>query len=176
MAQFDKVYEIAADNYGLITFAEARKAGVTGGELNRFVTDGRLERIGLGVYKLTKYIPVHNDPYAEAVALVGAGAYLFGESVIAMHGLAPTNPARVTVATPQRIRKRLPASIRVVNRKGSDSPTQYEGIPSQSIPDAILACRSTIMNERLEDAVRNARRNGLITENEKKYLLRKLRK
>ena len=83
MTQFDKIYEVAADNYGLVTYAEACEEGVTGAELHRYVKDGRLKRIGLGLYKLTRYIPTINDPYAEAVALVGTGAYLYGESVIA---------------------------------------------------------------------------------------------
>ena len=32
MTHFDDIYEVAADNYGLVTFAEAREAGTTGGE------------------------------------------------------------------------------------------------------------------------------------------------
>jgi hypothetical protein len=29
MARFDDIYEIAADNYGLVTFSQAQDAGVT---------------------------------------------------------------------------------------------------------------------------------------------------
>jgi len=174
MTQFDKIYEIAADNYGLVTFAEAREEGITGGELHRYVKDERLERIGFGLYKLTRYIPTANDYYAEAVARVGADAYLYGESVIAMHRLAPTNPARVIVATPRRVRKALPSPIQVVHPKNDDPPTQYEGIPSQSIANAIRAARSSIMVERLRDATRNARREGLISRYDETTLLKEL--
>ena len=52
MTHFDDIYEIAADNYGLVTFAEAREAGATGGELGRWVAQGRLERRGRGTYRL----------------------------------------------------------------------------------------------------------------------------
>jgi len=176
MPFYDDIYEIAADNYGLVTSNEAKAMGVSDKEMSRLASDGRLIRLGRGLYRIKHYSPTTNDPYAEAVALVGTGAYLFGESVIAMHGLAPTNPARITVATSRRVRKKLPSSIRVIRRKEEDTLTQYEGIPSQNIPDAILACRSTIMTDRLEDAVRNARRNGLITEDENKNLLRELGK
>ena len=176
MALYDDIYEIAADNYGLITSGEARTIGVSDKEMSRLASDGRLMRLGHGLYRIKHYSPTPNDPYAEAVALVGPDAYLFGESVIAMHRLAPTNPARITVATPRRVRKKLSSSIRIVQRKEKDSPTQYEGISSQSIPDAILASRGTIMIDRLKDAVRNARRNGLIMEDEKEILLEKLSK
>jgi predicted transcriptional regulator of viral defense system len=105
MARFDDIYEIAADNYGLVTFAEALEAGVTSVELRRFVIDGRLERLGQGVYKLTKYISTVYDQYAEAVALVGPSSYIQGESVLAMHNLALVNPLRTSVATPKRTRR-----------------------------------------------------------------------
>lgn len=89
MAHFDDIYELAADNYGLITSAEAKNLGVAKSELNRWVGMGRLLKRGQGVYKLVRYAPTEYDRYAEAVALVGDGSFLFGEAVLAMHGLGP---------------------------------------------------------------------------------------
>jgi len=174
MALYDNIYEIAADNYGLISSSEAKLIGVSDKEISRLARDGRLIRIGHGLYRIKHYSPSPNDPYAEAVALAGVDAYLFGESVISMHGLAPTNPANITVATPHRIRKKMPSSIRVIRRKHVESPTEYEGIPSQSIVEAIRAARQTIMASRLEEATRNARREGLITKSEESILLGEL--
>ena len=81
MTHFDDIYEIAADNYGLVTFAEAREAGATGGELGRWVAQGRLERRGRGTYRLVRRTPTPYDRYAEAVALVGPGSVVWGDSV-----------------------------------------------------------------------------------------------
>ena len=78
MAHFDDIYELAADNYGLITSAEAKNLGVAKSELNRWVGMGRLLKRGQGVYKLVRYVPTEYDRYAEAVALVGDGSFLFG--------------------------------------------------------------------------------------------------
>jgi len=169
MTYFDDIYELAVDNYGLITSAKAKRLGVSDKEMNALTKRGRLARRGHGVYKLTRYVPTQNDAYAEAVALVGTGAYLYGESVIAMLGLAPTSPARVFVATPARIRKKLPDHIVLV--KANDNVTYYEGIPSQSLTDAIAACKKTMMPERLEEATREARRQGYITEKQRDELL-----
>ncbi|MCL2438849.1 MAG: hypothetical protein FWC99_07255 [Coriobacteriia bacterium] len=174
MALYDEIYEIAADNYGLITSREAKMVGASDKEMSRLTGDGRLTRLGYGVYRIKHYTPTPHDPYAEAVALVGPKAYLFGESVIAMHGLAPTNPARITVATPVRTRKTLPSSIKVIHRKDKDVHAQYEGIPSQSIADAIRTARNTMMVDRLKDATENARREGLITGLEETALLKEL--
>lgn len=165
MSHFDDIYEVAADNYGLVTSAQARDLGVTKPELSRWVANGRLERRGRGVYRLAKYIPTDLDPYAEAVALVGDGSFLMGEAVLAMHGLALVNPRRITVGTPERIRKSIPEWISPATVKGK-TVTQYEGIPSQTIAEAILDCRDSVMRERLQGAAEEARERGLITKAE----------
>ena len=170
MTIYDNIYEIAADNYGLVTSAEAKEAGASDKELSRIAKDGRLTRVGYGVYRVKHWVPTELDPYAEAVALVGPGAYLYGESVIAMHALAPTNPARIHVATPNRVRRSLPSSIKVVRRPDCGDAAEYEGIPSQAIPAAIRSCRGTMMTERLIDAARRARELGLIRAEEEAAL------
>lgn len=162
MKHFDYIYEIAADNYGLVTAADAKRAGITGVELNRWTRDGRLDRLGQGVYKLVHHAPTDFDRYAEACVLVGPGAYLYGESVLAMHGLALVNPSCLSVAVKKRVRKTLPGWIRIV--KGDASvPGYIEGIPSQSVADAIRSCRGSVMDDRLKQAVEEAREAGLVS-------------
>jgi len=175
MTFYDDIYETASDNYGLLTAAEARKMGISRKEISRLTKDGRLRRLGYGVYKIKHYTPTPLDAYAEAVALVGPDAYLFGESVLAMHGLAPTNPARILVATPARIRRTLlPLHIACTRQKPESELAYYEGIPAQSIPHAILSARKTIMTDRLRNAVAEARRQGLVTEEEEASLQKEL--
>ena len=173
MAHFDDIYELAADNYGLITSAEAKNLGVAKSELNRWVGMGRLLKRGHGVYKLVRYVPTEYDRYAEAVALVGDGSFLFGEAVLAMHGLALANPRRISVGTTKRVRRELPEWVQPVTVSGK-TVTSYEGIPSQSLAEAILECRGMVMGERLKSAVEDARREGLITKDEFEHLRKEL--
>lgn len=77
-----------------------------------------------------------SDTYAWAVMSVGPDALLFGESIIAMLGLAPTNPTRMFVATPRRTRRKLPNSIKVEWLRGIKPTATYNGIPCQSAQDA----------------------------------------
>lgn len=163
MTKFDNIYEIAADNYGLVTAAQASLEGVKTSEIARYAQRGWLEKIGRGLYRVARYIPTPYDSYAESVALVGPEAYLFGESVIAMHNLAPTNPKTVWVASPKRVRKKLPGRVSLVKEQDGKSATFYEGIPSQSVYDAILSCKGKLMTERLLQASENAHEQGLIT-------------
>ena len=175
MTHYDMIYDQAADNYGFITSAEARVLGVPNISLVKMASRGKLNKVGHGVYRLTRYFPTAFDKYAEAIARVGHGAYIYGESVLAMHDLALVNPRTITVATPARIRKKLPPYITIVPATDKTEITQYECVPSQSVADAIRTCRPVVMNERLLPAIEEARRRGLVTEREAKALTKELK-
>jgi len=174
MTHYQDIYEVAADNYGIITSAQAKELGIVDKEMSAIAARGRIYRIGYGVYRITDYIPVPNDPYADAVALVGDESYLYGESVIAMHSLAPTNPTYIYVATPRRVRKKLPGYLKVVNGKDGYKSTEYEGIRSQTIADAIRTCKASMMPSRLLKAVSRARAEGYLTKSEAEVLRKEL--
>lgn len=167
MTYYDDIYEHAVDNYYLISTRDAKQIGVPSVELAKLAQRGKLEHISHGLYRLARYVPHQNDPYAISVARVGDDAYLYGESVIAMLGFAPTNPARLFVATPRRYRGEKPDGLVVVVRNGEDDTTAYEGVPSQEIGAAIVACLGKMMPERLRDAAERAREEGYLTR--KKY-------
>lgn len=175
MNTYDKIYENAADNYGLITSDGAQCIGIPNIELVKLAHRGKLIRLGHGLYRLARYIPTPLDAFAEAVMMVGPYAYLYGESVLALHGLIPTNPLYIHVATPVRMRKKLPEYIHVIRIHVQEIKVYYEGIPSQSAANAIRTCVGSIMNERLIDALHEARRLGIITAIEKKVLTKEIK-
>lgn len=174
MTYHQQIFDIAADNYGIVTSAQAKKEGISDKEMSAIVSRGRIRRLGRGVYKIVNYISVKNAPYAETVALVGPGAYLYGESALALLGLASANPARIIVATLKRVRKALPKRIRVEPVPAGTEPAYYEGIPCESVADAIGSRRSHLMPSRLEDAVCETRCQGYLMEAEKREPLTEL--
>ena len=174
MTKFENIiYGIAAGNFGIVTSAEARAAGVTNNELVQYARRGRIERVGQGVYRLALRIPEPNDAYALAVALVGPGAYLYGEAVLGMLGLCPTNPAYIHVATPNRVRRALPGYVRLVRTPSEEAGATYDGIPCQRAADAIRAA-SHMPPERLADAADRGREEGYITRAEHGELVAEL--
>jgi len=82
MTYYDRLFEIAADNHGIVTSAMAFAAGIPRKELVRLAHAGKLEHVGHGVYRYDKWINEEWDGYAEAVAIVGKDAYLWGQSVL----------------------------------------------------------------------------------------------
>jgi len=175
MANYDVIYEFAADNYGLITSLKASELGIPNIELVKLSHRGRLIHIGHGVYKIKYYVPTVYDKYAEAIALTGNNTSLYGESVLAMHGLGLVNPAYIFIASQKKIRKNLPAFIKVIYPEENFNKVLYEGISSQSVFDAIMVCKNTVMSDRLKDAVKEAKKMGLITEEEEKQIRKELK-
>ena len=174
MSLYDDIYEVAADNYGLVTTAEVVELGGKTKDIARFVKDGRLSKVGRGVYRIAHHVPTRYDAYAESVVLVGSDAYLFGESVLALCELVPTNPYRMFVATPKRVRKSLPDGIVVIQRAEQREVDSIEGIPSQTVVSAIRSCKGIVMESRLADAARRASELGYISASETTELLKDL--
>lgn len=163
MSIYDDIYEIAVDNHYLITTEEAAQIGIPAIELVKLAHRGKLESINRGLYRLARYVPSETDSYAIAVARFGKDAYLYGESVIAMLGLAPTSPDYIYVAMPKRTRKSIPESIRLQKASENDKITVYDGIPCQTVACAIESARATMMDNRLQDAANKAREEGYLT-------------
>lgn len=174
MTHYEVLYDIAADNYGIVTAREAKMEGISDKEMSAITSRGRIRRLGYGVYKIVDYIPVENDCYAEAVALAGEDAYLFGESVLGMLKLAPTNPARIYVGSPRRVRRTLPKHIRIIHTPKEAASADYEGIASESVADAIHSCRGHMMNDRLLAAAAEARRLGYLNHEEEDRLIKEI--
>ena len=166
MTHYDDIYEVAADGHGIVTTAQADEVGVTTGEMSRWCSEGKLVRRGHGVYKLVRWVPTPYDEYAEAVALAGGSGFLWGESVLSMHGLAFVDPQAVTVATTKRVRRKLPAWVKLVPAPQDEQIVFYEGRPSQRVAAAIKSCEGTVMPARLADAAKQAHGEGLITADE----------
>ena len=90
---YEQIYDEAIGNNGIITARHARELGIPAIALVKLCKRGRLTRIGHGVYRIDKFFPQETDLYAAAVARVGEGAYVIGESVIGYYKLCPTHEA-----------------------------------------------------------------------------------
>lgn len=162
----DIVRELARDHYGFVTTRRAADAGVPPVELPKLAARGGLENVAYGLYRVPDIPPTAYDQFAEALLRAGEGAYLHGESVLALFGLADVNPGRVKVAVRRRARPKLPSFMQLTLVKGDVSTTTYEGLDAQPVADAILECRGSIETARLMEAAKEARKEGLLTTTE----------
>jgi predicted transcriptional regulator of viral defense system len=167
--------ELAFDTHGVIRTRAAEDAGVPAVEVRKLAARGALTRLGHGVYRMNEAPAGLLDEFAEAVALVGQDAVLANEAVLAALDLAPVNLLRIPVATTRRIRAALPETVEVVDQDVPDRDREdIDGIPAMSVPAALLACRGSVMRERLEEAARKAERRGIISKAQKRRIHKEL--
>lgn len=159
----DIVREVALDHYGYVTTRDAAQAGVPAVELPKLAARGGLESVAYGLYRVPDVPPTRFDQVAEMLLRAGEGAYLHGESVLALFGLADVNPRQIKVAVRRRTRPKLPAFVELTQVRGAVRTTLYEGLESQYVADALLECRGRIEMERLLVAAKQARTEGLLT-------------
>ena len=165
MAKIDHIYD-EVDDFGLITSAEAARLGMSNAELVQQARMGKLVRVARGVYRMPVWPFQPEAPYAIAVKATGEGACLYGESVVALLGLAPTDPAKMWVATPKRTRRDLGPGVRTVRTEGIRAE-RIEGVPCQPVADAIVSAVASMGTVRALEAADVALARGYITDKEK---------
>ncbi|MBI1352120.1 MAG: hypothetical protein GC156_13520 [Actinomycetales bacterium] len=164
---------LAFDHHGIVTTGQAAAAGVPAVEVRKLAARGALTRVGHGVYRMDEAPTTSLTPFAQALALVGPGARLVDESVLAVHDLALVNPRTIKVGTDRRIREKLPASIEIVPMAGGD--VEYvDGLPTMPLGEALVACRGRVMRDRLVEATRVAVARDLLDDNDATDVLERL--
>ena len=164
MTKLQNIYD-AVDDYGLITSAEAAVLGMSNAEMVQQEAKGRFVRVGRGVYRMPVWPFQEQAPYAIAVKAAGVDAYLYGESVIALLGLAPTDPSKMWLGTPKRVRRNLGNGVRLI-QDDTLKPIYLEGIACQPVAQALRAAAATLGAVRAMQAARNACEQGYITKQE----------
>lgn len=175
MSYRQELRELAHDSHGIVTLRDAAAAGVPAVEVRKLASRGALTRLGQGVYRMEEAPADRLTEFAMAVALVGGDAVLADESVLAAHDLAQVNLRRIRVATSERVRRRLPPTIKVVARAVPvDQRTELDGVPAMTLTAAIRASQGRVMSSRLVDAARQADIRGLIDHHDAEAIKREL--
>lgn len=170
--QWDIVlYEIAENQAGYFTAAQARAAGLHQVRLVQLAQQGAIERVSRGVYRFTRFPISPLGHYMEAVLwpqvrrpdVVGVISH---ESALAIHELSDVNPARihVTLPTSVRIRREVPKRLALHHADlAAEDVETVEGVPvttpARSIRDAHA---SHLGNELVSQAIADGRRSGTL--------------
>jgi predicted transcriptional regulator of viral defense system len=167
---FTAVYEIAADQFGYLTAAQARDAGVDPMALVMMERRQTLERVSRGVYRLVQFPHGPLAEYMEATLWpVGTTGVISHQSVLALYGVSDVNPGKIhlTLPTSYRVRRRVPDRLKLHHAElGDDDRTLFEGIPVTTMARSIRDCRPVLGEDLLRQALADAERNGLLSRRE----------
>ncbi len=166
------LYELAEQQTGYFTAAQAREAGLHQVRLAQLHRGGDIERVTRGVYRLTRYPISPLGPYTEAalwpqVRRPDARGVISHESALAIYGLSDASPAKVHLILPTDFRIRRVVPKRMVLHYADLKPgdVQYvEGVPvttaARSIRDAHAAHLGPAL---VRQAINDGRRTGHLT-------------
>ncbi len=178
--EYDKVLDLAADQFGYVTTAQARARGVKSDTLRKMAERGTLERVSWGVYRLPTFPSSLYAEYMEASLWPAGGApgVISHESALTVRGLSDINPSAVHITVPMdfRIRRGVPAHLVVHHAELSDDEVAvFEGIPTTTVRRTIEDChRAHLGPALLRQALDDAQREGHLNPNEVTELKRQI--
>ncbi len=166
VTKLERLREVALDQHGFVTTAQALEEGVSHAEMSTMVARDRLERVVHGVYRVPQVAETEFDQYQLAVLWTGASeACLSHETALSAWEVSDINPDRIhlTVARRRRIR-RAGGELYVVHHQDLDARqvTRWQGIPTANVPTAIVQCIASgvptyLIRQALERAGRTSR-------------------
>jgi predicted transcriptional regulator of viral defense system len=167
-SEYEKVLELATDQYGYITTSQAREGGVSADTLRKMAERGTLERVSWGVYRVPTFPP---SPYAEYMEAslwpAGVRGVISHQSALALRELSDVSPSAIHITVPDdfRIRRDVPAHLTVHHAKLTDGEvTLFEGIPCTSVARTIEDChRAHVGPALLRQALEDAERDGFLS-------------
>ena len=182
-SRFDELVALADEHDGLLTAEQAREAGVTDSVLTRLVQRGRFERTARGVFRIPYFLPDRFSQYREAVLSVKANrgpndAALSHTTALAVYGISDVNPSLIHLTVPRsaRLRRQMPKGV-VLHREdlAPEDVAVEEGIPITTISRTVIdLLHSGGRIDLIRQAISDARRDGLIRNDEAKQLRRRV--
>lgn len=147
LTYLERLREIALDQHGFVTAAQAVADGIPKTELPKLAARGRIERVAHGLYRIPQVPEAPHDNWALAVLWTGAEeACLSHETALAAWDVSDVNPDRIHLTVARNRRLRRAGGERYVIHHQDLLPTQrtwWEGIPITDLPTTLTDCIAT---------------------------------
>ncbi|HEY0037561.1 MAG TPA: type IV toxin-antitoxin system AbiEi family antitoxin domain-containing protein [Longimicrobium sp.] len=165
---YNRLFEIAADQHGYLTTAQARAEGIRPGTLTAMARRGTIERVSHGVYRLVQFPFREGAAYMEASLWpVGVRGVISHESALALYEISDVNPSKIHVTVPGvfRVRRRTPDHL-VIHHADlrDDEIDRVDSVAVTTAERTIRDCSAAQLGpEIVRQAIGDAQRNGLLT-------------
>lgn len=154
----ERLAELAADQYGIVTGVQLVKLGYSASAISRAEASGRLHRIHREVFAVGHPGPPPHGRCLAAVFARGEGALLSYRSAGWLWGLEPALEQPIEVSVRWRGHGRSPLHLHHCPALRPEDTDSNEGIPVTAVPRTLLDIASVVPRWRLERAVERAER------------------
>lgn len=174
------IYEIAEDQMGYVTSAQAEAAGIHPVLLVQLARRGRLQRVSRGVYRIVEFPAQPLEQYMHATLWPhGRRGVLSHETALSLYEISDIDPPKVHITIPAgvRVQREIPAHL--VVHQASLAPadiTRLEGMPITTPERTIRDCLAEhVGSALLSPAIAHARQIGMLDAPTAKRLVAELR-
>ncbi len=164
---WDSLFDVAQAQAGYFTTKQAAHAGYSP-QLLAYHRDNRVERVRRGIYRLVHF-PASDHEDLVVLWLWSEQEGVFShETALALHDLSDILPSRIHLTLPEswrRRRLRIPSGLVLYFADiGNADRSSFEAVPVTGPWRTLTDCIETHVEPRLvEQAIRQARRRGLIS-------------
>lgn len=174
-----RIYDLAAEQNGYVTAAQARRAGISVQSIHNMAARGTLEHVSHGVYRLVQFPGSAMDPYVEACLWPSpVQGVISHETALSIYGMSDANPARIHLSVPRtwRQRRNIPKRL-VLHRVDLDANDVniHEGVRLTTPERTIRDCHAAHLGPALiRQAILDGRRAGYLRVRQAQRLEREL--
>jgi predicted transcriptional regulator of viral defense system len=164
MPDHNALYQIAEQQAGYFSAAQARQAGFSRSLLSYHLGTGRFERVRPRVYRLVQFpASPHEDLYV-AWLQAGPDAVISHDSALALYDLSDLLPHQIQVTVPRTASRRRRGLRLHTKRLDPEDVTRYEGLPVTTVVRTLVDVTAAgLADEQVRQATWEALRRGLVS-------------
>ena len=164
MPDHEALYQIAEQQGGYFSAAQAREAGFSYSLLSYHMHNGRFERVRPRVYRLVRFPASSYEDLHVAALQAGPEAVISHDSALALYDLSDRLPDQVHVTIPRTGSRRRPELKLHTNQLKPEDATSYEGLPVTTVSRTLVdVATAGLAEEQVRQAIREALHRGLDT-------------
>jgi predicted transcriptional regulator of viral defense system len=164
MPDHEALYQIAEQQGGYFSAAQAREAGFSYSLLSYHVRNSRFERVRPRVYRLVRFPASPHEDLHVASLQAGPEAVISHDSALALYDLSDRLPDQVHVTIPRTASRRRPGLRLHTNQLEPEDVTRYEGLPVTAVSRTLVdVATAGLAEEQVCQAIREALRRGLVS-------------
>ena len=164
MPDHNAIYQIAEQQAGYFSAAQARQAGFSGSLLSYHLGAGRFARVSPRIYRLAQFPASPHEDLFVAWLRAGPNAVLSHDSALALYDLSDLLPDQIHVTVPRSASRRRTGLQLHTRRLDREDVTHYQGLPVTTVLRTLIDVTAAgLAEEQVRQAIREALRRGLIT-------------